>query len=708
MARILERCYKASKRIPIVSSISRFRHCHFQKPFVTQFLKNDDRIHLYANRKYHTNFGSDDAGCIFHIQGSATQLGLGATTASQLNSLCENALEESKLILDNIFSNWDNTKNAGRFVLYSIDEISNLLCSIADPCELIRHVHSSEEWRVVANGVVERISSFISHVNINEELFNLMKQGLAADELKLDREELLVFRHMIESMKHQGLGLPEESRTEYLNLQSEEGAIVFFFSDPNIAKHATTTTFDGFEIQPNAGLYAHLLSNTMDDEMRKRLWHAQQQSDNNTLKQLLKLKEIRSRLAEIRGFPSYADCAQRECMLKSPDEIKKFLKRCALIIKDELQLELKQLEEIKTKIGKTGPLQPWDLEFLMSMDKREYAQYISIDSVMKYFSKIMNFIFEISLEQDHLEGLWDPFVAKFNLIGRLYDDKSETCILGHLYLDLFERPHKANVNAQFTIRCSKDVTNCNNQEIQSQGTCNTFGSITRQIPATAIVCSFSSPDKTVQSAVEAFKASKIDITAAQTLFHELGHTLHTLLSETKLQHLSGNRGGVDFAEFSSHLFELYFAHGIEEICKIEKLSLHATESAKLYLSKYKAIETARMILMAYLDQEFYTSDSIVDDACKYEIPIFTEIDKCNRPLKELLGIPAITNFDHLVHYGGIYYCYLYSRYLDTCACNCIESLLQRFGALLVAVNVQERLGQDYVDFSKRLGLIPLK
>merc|ERR1712187_843296 len=47
----------------------------------------------------------------------------------------------------------------------------------------------------------------------------------------------------------------------------------------------------------------------------------------------------------------------------------------------------------------------------------------------------------------------------------------------------------------------------------------------------------------------------LPVSYAITFMHEIGHALHSLLSETTLQHLSGTRGTVDFVEFPSHLFE---------------------------------------------------------------------------------------------------------------------------------------------------------
>merc|ERR1712107_474567 len=99
-------------------------------------------------------------------------------------------------------------------------------------------------------------------------------------------------------------------------------------------------------------------------------------------------------------------------------------------------------------------------------------------------------------------------------------------ILGVLYLDPFSRPGKVVQSAQFTLRGSKVLAGGD-----------------RQIPATTLV--YSLPVGT----------AGLPLSYAVTFMHEIGHAMHSLLSETTFPHLSGTRGTVDFVEFPSHLFE---------------------------------------------------------------------------------------------------------------------------------------------------------
>merc|ERR1712176_352699 len=116
---------------------------------------------------------------------------------------------------------------------------------------------------------------------------------------------------------------------------------------------------------------------------------------------------------------------------------------------------------------------------------------------------------------------WDGEGDQCTLRKYNFFKESDGMQIGIMYLDLHPREGKYRHAAHFTIRCG----------------CEDNGSY--QYPIIAIVCNFSSPRNDMD-------ATLISVTEVETLFHEFGHALHSLLSRTTFQHLSGTRTALDF------------------------------------------------------------------------------------------------------------------------------------------------------------------
>eukprot|EP00371_Babesia_bovis_P002747 XP_001611394.1 peptidase family M3 containing protein [Babesia bovis T2Bo] len=496
----------------------------------------------------------------------------------------------------------------------------------------------------------------------------------------LNTEEQLVLHHMIESMRNQGVGLSPSLRASYLELQREEAAISFDLSDSATLKHASVGSINGRIIPQNPAVYAYILRNSPDESVRRVIWEAQTKSDPVALDKLLRLHRIRSSIAKTRGFRNFAECAQRECIMNNPEAVEKFLRKCAASLVTPLQEEFHELSVLKQRLllKGTSMIRPWDIDYLVSMERDKLGVQFRVSTVLAYFERLMCDMFGVKLVRDTSEPLWHPLVAKYTLVRNTHildsatEDNSSRgsgdsgLQIAQLYADLFARENKVNVCAQFTVRCSRLIRGVDSHI--EHGSSREYVTTTypdgsqRQVPATAIVCSFAANGvhDDVDSALD---RTYIDLGSAMTLFHELGHTVHALLSRTDLQHLSGNRGGVDFAEFSSHLFELYFVDGLGEMCNIEGLDISASTRASMFFKKYRAVDAARMVLMAMLDLKFYSSESVTIEEVNRlytSLGIFEEQYQ-GEPMAAILGLPAVTNFDHLVPYGATYFCYLYSR-----------------------------------------------
>lgn len=181
----------------------------------------------------------------------------------------------------------------------------------------------------------------------------------------------------------------------------------------------------------------------------------------------------------------------------------------------------------------------WDVPYYMGMlkaqtheiDSREIAAYFPLERCLEGLHGLCAELFGLQLAPAPLlpGEAWHPDVRKLALTRQEGGDP-----LGTIYFDLYPRRDKYASAAHFTVRCGKQLA-------RGAG---------YQTPVVALVCNFS----------KAAPASPSLLTHAEveTLFHEFGHALHSLLSRTEFQHLAGTRAQLDFVETPSHLFE-YFA-----------------------------------------------------------------------------------------------------------------------------------------------------
>jgi intermediate peptidase len=132
--------------------------------------------------------------------------------------------------------------------------------------------------------------------------------------------------------------------------------------------------------------------------------------------------------------------------------------------------------------------------------------------------------------------------------------------LGFIYIDLFPRDSKYPGAAHFIIRCGCEKINWNNynqflsttnnnskkEEVSFLQSKNFF--IEKQHPIAVLVLNY---DPTTDDPTESVtKNSFLTLTQLESLYHEFGHALHSILSKTKFQHVSGTRGSTDYIEVS--------------------------------------------------------------------------------------------------------------------------------------------------------------
>ncbi len=258
---------------------------------------------------------------------------------------------------------------------------------------------------------------------------------------------------------------------------------------------------------------------------------------------------LRDEAARILGYPNHATFRIEDKMAKTPKTVDDFLgdlrKRLAPGGVKEIET-LKKLKKQET--GEADNYFLWDHRFydtLMleqdyQLDQNKIAEYFplqtSIEGMLGIFESLFGLVFvkidgadrdAISETKKGSDIVWHEDVQVFSV----WDDSSEgDGFVGYLYLDLHPRDGKYGHAANFNL---------------SPGFINENG--TRRYPATALVCNFSKPTPK--------KPSLLKHDEVVTLFHELGHGIHDLVSRTIYSRFHGTSTVRDFVEAPSQMLE---------------------------------------------------------------------------------------------------------------------------------------------------------
>ncbi|ADR34521.1 oligopeptidase A [Sulfuricurvum kujiense DSM 16994] len=239
------------------------------------------------------------------------------------------------------------------------------------------------------------------------------------------------------------------------------------------------------------------------------------------------LMALRQESAELLGFANYAEYSLASKMAPSTESVLKFLNE--LIDASRVQ-GMRELEELRA-VAKGIDLQSYDSAYYgeilkkaqYDIDEEEYRPYFEQHSVMEGMFTFLNELFGLHFVRQNIE-LWDEKALAYDI----YDGENLTA---RVYFDLEARKDKRGGAwmHNFQTHC-EDTQGC------------------AHLSSAFVVCNFPPSSETSPSLLR-----HDDVV---TLFHEMGHTLHHLLSRVKEHGVSGVNGVEwDAVEFPSQFLE---------------------------------------------------------------------------------------------------------------------------------------------------------
>lgn len=382
--------------------------------------------------------------------------------------------------------------------------------------------------------------------------------------------------------------------------------------------------------------------------LRERIWRAytgrawKDEQDNSEI--ILEIVRLRHERAQILGYPTHAHYVLEKRMAETPDTVFSFIDELKTAYRDAAKADLAALKDFAAQDG-PGDLKPWDVAFygeklreklydFSSEDLRPYFPLGNVlDGMFTHFSKL----FHLRFQENPAYPVWHPDAKAYDV----YDLTSEEFV-GTLYADFHPRKGKRGGAWKTAYR--------------GQGLYH--GKIER--PVIAIVCNFTRPT--------ADRPSLLTFDEVQTLFHEMGHATHALLSRVTYQSLSGTNVLWDFVELPSQLQEnwcyaretldLFAAHYQTGEKIPEDLHRKLCESRN-FMAGWAGL---RQVGMSQLDMLWHTQDPArISDVAAFEDAAVADVSLFPR-----LSGPTSTTFQHLFAggYSAGYYSYKWAEVLD--------------------------------------------
>jgi oligopeptidase A len=239
------------------------------------------------------------------------------------------------------------------------------------------------------------------------------------------------------------------------------------------------------------------------------------------------LMALRQESAKLLGFENYAEYSLASKMAPSTASVLKFLGE---LIDASRKQGMRELEELRA-IAPGVDLQSYDTAYYgeilkkaqYDIDEEEYRPYFEQHSVMEGMFTFLDELFGLRFVPQEIE-LWDEKASVYDI----YEGKNLTA---RVYFDLEARKDKRGGAwmHNFQTHC-EDTAGCTH------------------LSSAFVVCNFPPSSETSPSLLR-----HDDVV---TLFHEMGHTIHHLLSKVKEHGVSGVNGVEwDAVEFPSQFLE---------------------------------------------------------------------------------------------------------------------------------------------------------
>jgi oligopeptidase A len=474
-------------------------------------------------------------------------------TPESIKPAVENAIEQCKKEIEDVVASKDYSyKN----VVQRLEESDDRLSKMFSPVSHMNSVVSSDALREAHDGCLPLLSEYGTWVGQHEGLYNAYVALKSSDEFSgLSEEQQKVIENAIREFTLSGVALPAEKKTRFAEIQAKLSELSSNFSNnvmdatmgwtkhvsdksdlagmPESALEAAAQAahqkdLQGWLFTLDIPSYLPVMLYADNRALREEMYRAyatkaSEQGPNagkwdNTdiIKETL---ELRTELAELLGFETYAERSLATKMAESSDQVVGFLRDLASRSKPQAERELEEVRAYAKETHGVTELAAWDLPYYSEKLKQE-KYTISDEMLRPYFpeDKVLSGLFEVVHRLYGLNVVEQPGVDTWHDDVRYFTITDDADVMrGSFYLDLYARAKKRGGAWMDECRVRREMLN---------------GEL--QLPVAYLTCNFNAP---VGDKPALFTHDEV-----VTLFHEFGHGIHHMLTKMKAAGVSGING----------------------------------------------------------------------------------------------------------------------------------------------------------------------
>ncbi|MNU29751.1 Oligopeptidase A [compost metagenome] len=464
----------------------------------------------------------------------------------------------------------------------------------------MQSVVNTPELRAAYNETLPAISRFYSSMGQNQALFEQYRRLAAAPEAaRYDEPRQKLIENALRGFRLGGAELPEKEKARFAEIKEELSAVSARFSEnvldatdafalyvedeaelsglPADVRNSARAAAEaegktGWKLTLQAPVMVPVLTYADNRDLRAALYRASgvrasefgpAEQDNSDL--IRKTLRLRRESAALLGYESYADYSLVTTMAQSSDAVLTFLKDLSDRALPHARQDRLELERFAAESLALDPMEPWDVAYVS--EKLKQARYaLSAEEVKAYFTepRVIDGLFQVvsslyGLKAERSEApVWHEDARFYRLVD------ADNRLVGEFYLDLYARSGKRGGAWMDVARNRRD----------------TAGSL--QTPVVYLVCNFG---RGADGKPATFSHDEVI-----TLFHEMGHGLHQLLTEVGDLGVSGLNGVEwDAVELPSQFMENF----CWEFDRLEAMTAHAETGLPLPRDLFERMIKAR-------------------------------------------------------------------------------------------------------------------